>query len=188
MAFAPTPGLLPAKLAGASFEFFLSHVYHSQPVLDRQKVQDAITNMDRSAEAYCMIAALCAYVIIQANMEVSHSLLERPEMTRMSSLSIGHTLLEESVRVRNGYDYHEKPTHMSVLTSWFYCGSYHGLAKENSAWAYLREATTQAQLIGLQNAETHKHDPLDISRKRVLYWLLLITERCVPHEQKMTVF
>jgi hypothetical protein len=119
-------------------------------------------------------------------MEIPHSSLERPEMTRMSTLSIGHVLLEESVRVRNGYDYRERPTHMTVLTSWFYSGSYHGLAKENSAWACLREATTQAQLIGLQNAETHKHDPLDISRKRVLYWLLFITERCAAHDQEMT--
>jgi hypothetical protein len=29
----------------------------------------------------------------------------------------------------------------------------------------------------MHDEETYKHDPLDISRKRVLYWLLFIAER-----------
>jgi hypothetical protein len=79
--------------------------------------------------------------------------------------------------VRNSLDYRENPTHMTVLTSWFYCGSYFGLPRENTAWGYLREATTNAQLLGMDDEETYKHDPLDISRKRVLYWLLFMAER-----------
>jgi hypothetical protein len=107
--------------------------------------------MERSTEAYCMIVALCAYVMIQANMKVSPSVLPRPEMAQMSNVGIGHVFLEESVRVRKSYDYRENPTHLTVLTSWFYCGSYFGLARENTAWAYLREATTQAQLLGMHD-------------------------------------
>jgi hypothetical protein len=125
-----------------------------------------------------MIVALCAYVMIQANHKPPASVLPRPEMTHMSNIGIGHVLLEESVRVRQGYDHRENPTHMSVLTSWFYSGCYFGLARENTAWTYLRDATTQAQLLGMHNEETYKHDPLDTSRKRVLYWLLFIAERC----------
>lgn len=98
-------------------------------------------------------------------------------MAHMSNVGIGHVLLEESVRVRQGYDHRENPTHYSVLTSWFYSGCYFGLARENTAWTYLRDATTQAQLLGMHDEETYKHDPLDISRKRVLYWLLFIAER-----------
>jgi hypothetical protein len=133
--------------------------------------------MDRSTEAYCMVVALCAYVMIQANHKPPVNVLPRPEMAHMSNVGIGHVLLEESVRVRQGYDHRENPSHMSVLTSWFYSGCYFGLARENSAWTYLREATTQAQLLGMHDEETYKHDPLDISRKRVLYWLLFIAER-----------
>ena len=33
------------------------------------------------------------------------------------------------------------------------------------------------QLLGMHDEETYKHDPLDVSRKRVLYWLLFIAER-----------
>jgi hypothetical protein len=133
--------------------------------------------MDRSTEAYCMVVALCAYVMIQANHKPPVNVLPRPEMAHMSNIGIGHVLLEESVRVRQGYDHRENPSQMSVLTSWFYSGCYFGLARENTAWAYLREATTQAQLLGMHDEETYKHDPLDISRKRVLYWLLFIAER-----------
>jgi hypothetical protein len=33
-------------------------------------------------------------------------------------------------------------------------------------------------VLGMHDEENYKHDPLDISRKRVLYWLLFIDERC----------
>lgn len=175
--YARTQGLLPAGLVESCIEYFFVNVYPSEPVLHRQRAQEAAVNMERSTEAYCMIVALCAYVMIQANMKVPPSVLLRPEMAQMSNVGIGHILLEESVRVRKGCDHHENPTHLTVLTSWFYCGSYFGLGRENTAWSYLREATTQAQLLGMHDEETYKHDPLDISRKRVLYWLLFMAER-----------
>jgi len=177
--FARAQGLLPSGLVESCLDFFFANVYPSEPVLHRQKAQEAAVNMERSTEAYCMIVALCAYVMIRANMKVPTIMLSRPEVSQMSNLTLGHALLEESVRVRNGYDYRENPTHVTVLTSWFYCGCYFGLGRENTAWAYLREATTQAQLLGMHDEETYKHDPLDISRKRVLYWLLFIAERYV---------
>lgn len=158
-------------------DFFFTYIYASQPVLHRQRAQEAIVNMDRSIESYCMVVSLCAYVMIQANMRPRSDLLERQEMANMSNAQFGHILLEESVRVRRGYDYRENPTPYTILTSYFYCQCYFGLAKENTAWTYLREATTQAQLLGMHDEETYKHDPLDTSRKRVLYWLLFMAER-----------
>ncbi|OWY45860.1 transcription factor Pf2 [Alternaria alternata] len=175
--FARTPGLMPPALVESCIEYFFAHVYPSEPVLHRQRAQEAAVGMDRSTEAYCMVVALCAYVMIQANHKPPVSVLPRPEMAHVSNVGIGHVLLEESVRVRQGYDHRENPTHYSVLTSWFYSGCYFGLARENTAWTYLRDATTQAQLLGMHDEETYKHDPLDISRKRVLYWLLFIAER-----------
>lgn len=168
---------MPPALVESCIEYFFAHVYPSEPVLHRQRAQEAAVGMDRSTEAYCMVVALCAYVMIQANHKPPVSVLPRPEMAHMSNVGIGHVLLEESVRVRQGYDHRENPTHYSVLTSWFYSGCYFGLARENTAWTYLRDATTQAQLLGMHDEETYKHDPLDISRKRVLYWLLFIAER-----------
>lgn len=110
-------------------------------------------------------------------MTVSPNLLPRPEMAQLSNVSMGHVLLEEAVKVRKGFEYLETPTHTSLLTSWFFYGCFFGLGKDNTAWSYLREATTQAHLLGLHEEETHKNDPLDVSRRRVLYWLLLVAER-----------
>jgi hypothetical protein len=175
--FARTPGLLPPGLVESCLDFFFANVYPSQPILHQQRAQEILISVEHSSESYCIIVALCAYVMIQANMTVSPGLLPRPEMAQLSNVSIGHVLLEEAVRVRKGYDYLENPTHLSLLTSWLLYGSYFGLGKDNTAWSYLREAATQAHLLGLHEEETHKNDPLDISRKRVLYWLLLIAER-----------
>ncbi|KAF2192543.1 hypothetical protein K469DRAFT_553174 [Zopfia rhizophila CBS 207.26] len=175
--FARTPGLLPPGLIESCIEFFFGNVYPSQPILHRQRIQDTVLGIEHSTEAYCMIVALCAYVMILSNMTVPPNLLPRPEMAQMSNANIGHILLEESVRVRKGYDYLENPTHTSVLTSFFYYGCYFGLGRDNTAWSFLREATTQAQLLGMHDEETHKNDPLDMSRKRVLYWLLFVSDR-----------
>lgn len=175
--FARTPGLLAPGLVESCIEYFFAHVYPSEPLLHRQRAQETAMNMDRSTESYCVIVALCAYVMIKANMKVSPTMLPRPEMAQMSNVSFGHILLEESVRVRQGYDFRENPTHLTVLTSYFYSGCYFGLGRENTAWAYLRDATTQAHILGMHDEDTYKHDPMDISRKRVLYWLLFIAER-----------
>ncbi|KAF2109239.1 hypothetical protein BDV96DRAFT_242575 [Lophiotrema nucula] len=175
--FARTPGLLPQGLVESCVDFFFSNVYPFQPILHRQRAQEIILSIEHSNDAYCMLVALCACVMIQANMTIPHSLLPRPEMTQMSNVSLGHVLLEESARVRKGLDYLEQPTHLSILTSWFYYGCYFGLGRDNTAWAFLREATTQAQFLGMHDEESYKNDPLDISRRRVLFWLLFVTER-----------
>ncbi|KAF2003822.1 hypothetical protein P154DRAFT_427947 [Amniculicola lignicola CBS 123094] len=175
--FTRTPGLLPSGVVESCIEFYFSNVYAAQPVLHRQRAQDLAMSMEHSNEAYCLLAGLCAYVMIQADMTVSPSVLPRQEMAQMSNVSLGHVLLEEAVRVRKGFDYLESPTPTSVLTSWFFHGGYFGLGRDNTAWSYLREATTQAQLLAMHDEETYKHDPLDVSRRRVLYWLLLVAER-----------
>jgi hypothetical protein len=172
--FAQTQGLLPPGLVDSCFVFFFNHVYPSTPVLDRPKAQEAAANMENSTEAYCLIVTLCVYVMIQAKMR-------DPEL----DMSLCHALLEESVRARHGYEHRKNPTHMTVLTSWFYSGIYFGLAQENTAWVYLQEAITYAHVLGMHEEATYKHDPLDISRKQVLYWFLFISERyvCIDSSQ-----
>lgn len=172
-----TPGLVPRQLAESCSHFFFEVVYPAQPIINRQRAQEAIVSMDRSLEAYSMVVALIAFCMIQADYKADPNNLERQDMARLSSIQFGHILVEESVRVRRGSDHRENPTPYTVLTSYLYYLCYFGLGKENTAWTYLREATTQAQLLGMHEEETYKHDPLDSSRKRVLYWLLFIAER-----------
>ncbi|KAI0616205.1 c6 zinc finger domain-containing protein, partial [Pyrenophora tritici-repentis] len=176
LTFARTQGLLPPALVESCIEYFFNNFYPTEPVLQRQRAQEAVVGMDRSTEAYCMIVALCAYIMIQGNHKPDVNVLPRQEMAHMSNVDIGHVLLEESVHVRQGYQYRENPTYMSVLTSYFYQGCYFGLARETTAWTYLREASTQAQLLGMHDGGTYKYDPLNKLSKRVLYWQLFIAE------------
>ncbi|KNG52844.1 transcription factor Pf2 [Stemphylium lycopersici] len=108
---------------------------------------------------------------------VDQSILPRPEMANKSNVEVGHVLLEESIRVRQGSEYPENSSHLTVLTSWFYSGCCFGLAEEEIAWTYLREATTQAHLLGMHKEETYTHESLDSSHRRKLYWVLFIAER-----------
>lgn len=73
--------------------------------------------MDHLVEARCMVLALCAYVVMQANKKTCVSLLERAEMAGMSSVDVGHTFLEESVHLPGCYDYRENSTNWTVPTS-----------------------------------------------------------------------
>ncbi|EMD86706.1 hypothetical protein COCC4DRAFT_42172 [Bipolaris maydis ATCC 48331] len=168
--------LLPLALINSCIEYFFSHVYFSEPVLHRERALAAVYYMESFTESYCIIAALCAYVIVKANYNPPTNVLSL-EMAHMSNFDIGQRLLEESVRERQGYDHQKAPTHMSVLTSWFYSGCYFGLEQEDKAWMYLQEAIRYAQILGMHNEETYKHDSLDAPETRALYWLLFIAER-----------
>jgi hypothetical protein len=160
-------GLLSPGLVDSCLDFFFANIYPSTPVLQRQKAQEAVVNMDQCTEAYCLVVALCAYVIIWGNMN-AHLMHSSSEM---SNMALGHALLEGSVRVGDSHESRKNPTHMAVLTSWFYYRSYLSLAQKRTARHYLRKATTHAQVLDVQ-------DLLDVSRKRVLYWVLFMAERC----------
>ncbi len=75
-------------------------------------------------------------------------------------------------------EYVETPTLESVQTSLFLFACYFGLDKHNKAWYHLREATTLAQIVGMQDEPSYlAGDSVDSVMKRRLYWLLFITER-----------
>ncbi len=82
------------------------------------------------------------------------------------------------LRLRKAIDYVENPTLESVQTSLFLFACYFGLDKHNKAWYHLREATTLAQIVGMQDEPSYLNsDPVESIMKRRLYWLLFITER-----------
>jgi hypothetical protein len=160
-----TRAILPPQWARSCLDLFFTNLYPSNPFLSRHKAQEAVVSMERSTESYCLIVALCAYVKIQANLEAPSA------ETGQTSVTSGQALLAESERIRNKYDFRENPTYMTVLTSWFYCVSYFALAKQNTAWIYLREASTQVQLLNKHGEMAYKNDEFDFSSECVLVWL-----------------
>jgi len=173
------------EMITACVDYFFANIYPTQPILHRQKVGETIGQMEQSVEAYCLVVSLCAYMMIQPNMNLPPGAFHDLEIQPQPSLELGQLLLQETLRVRKGYDYVETPTIWTVITSFFLFGSYFCLDKHNTAWFHLREATTLAQIMGMHEEShyTMSGDMIEESRKRRLYWLLFVTERAYALQQ-----
>ena len=153
-------------------------MHPSQPVLHRGQVQDLVQAMGRSTEAYCLITALCALVIIQPNMTLPERVSSDSRTTPGYGAYRATLFLDESLRVRKSINYAESPTVNSIITSFFIFKVYLLLDKSNMAWFHLREATTLALMMGMNEEETYTTgDPAANARKCRLFWLLFVTER-----------
>lgn len=171
--------LLTPVLVNDCVEFFFANLYPTHPILHRHRLAQTIMSMEQSAEAYCMVAALCSWILIQSNMSVPKTGLHA-EASQLLKTDLGQLLLEEAIRVRKSYGFIETPTRLSVTTSYFLYTCYYCLDQHNSAWFYLREATTLAQSLGMHDEETYKiGDFIETSRRRRLFWILFINERYV---------
>lgn len=176
--FAPVSDILSMELITACVEFFFTNLYPTQPILHRIKVGETIGQMDTNPEAYCLVASLCSYMLIQPNMNLPPEAGSDGEDAAPTHMLLGRTLLQDVLRVRKGSDYVETPTIWSVITSFFLFGSHFCLDKHNTAWFHLREATTLALVINMHEEESYTPlDPIESSRRRRLFWLLFVTER-----------
>lgn len=175
---APTPGLLTPELIDACTEFFFAHMYPTTPILDQTQIRNIIRDMTHSSEAYCLVAALCAFMLIQPGIASHvHTQMTEPPGS-VTNPKMGNALMEEAIRVRKAGDYIENPTTHTVQTSFFLFGCCFGLNKHNAGWFHLREATALAQILGMQDESTYLYgDVEENSRRRRLFWLLFVTER-----------
>lgn len=159
-------------------DFFFEHMYPTMPILHRARLQQMALGIDSSVEDYCLITSLCAFMMIQPGVKAPEGFGTREDSGATINLTTGTTLLDEVLRLRKGYEYIETPAGATVITSFFLFGCYFGLDKHNTAWFYLREATTLAQLLGMQDESNYMTgDPIECSRRRRLFWLLYVTER-----------
>ena len=137
-----------------------------------------------------MIVSLCAYMLIQPNIDLPASIINGPEIVGSTS-ALGCILLREVLEVRRSFDPYENPNVQSVRTSFFLFGSYFCLEKHSTAWAYLRDSTTVALLLGMHQESTYaKLTPLEADLRRRLYWLLYVTERAysIQAQRPLTLY
>lgn len=166
-------------------DYFFTNLYPTQPILHRRKVAETIAQIDSEPEAYCFVVSLCAYMLIQPNIELGASAFDGLDVSARSNIPLGQSLLAEAVRFRKGFDYVENPTVLSVITSFFLFGCHFCLDLHGTAWFHLREATTLALTVGMNEEETYRAmDVIDSSRMRRLYWLLFVTERAYAIQQR----
>jgi hypothetical protein len=187
-----TPGLLSQQTIDACLSFFFEHLYPTMPIMNRDTFSQLIYGQDAvHPDAYCLVASLCAFVMIQPGMTLNlsgalgTSYAGEPPQNRYGFANL---LLEDLLRVRNGRDYVEHPVLITVQTSFFLFCSYFTLEKQNSCWYYLREASTLAQLMKMhEEASYYVGDAEENLYKRRTFWLILLTERAYAMERHRTL-
>jgi hypothetical protein len=93
--FERTPGLLTEEVLDACIEFFFKNMYRTQPILHPAGVMQTVAGMNQSMEAYCTIAALCAYVLLQPQVLLPSQLQTVDEYRQHTSKILGRALVEE---------------------------------------------------------------------------------------------
>ncbi|ORY71004.1 uncharacterized protein BCR38DRAFT_329554 [Pseudomassariella vexata] len=172
----PNAGLLSSELVKESIEFFFGHMFPVMPILNRQRVEQQALYMDQNLDTYCLLTSMSAFMLLQPGMTMpgGDPLFEHPG----ASITSSSLLMEETLRVRKGYDYVESPTLNSLCTSYFLFACCYAIEMHEKAWFHLREAATIATLMSMNQEEKYlQFDSVEASRRRRLYWLLFVTER-----------
>lgn len=176
--FYRTPGLLTLEMIDGCAEFFFAQLFPTMPILQDEQLRQWIADMNCSGEAYCLLASLSSFVLIQPGIEIKIGEGADGSAGPSNNTALGMVLLDEALRVRKAHDYIENPTITTIMTSFFLFACYFGLNKHNTAWSHLREATASAQILGMQEESYYLEGYVEHpSRKRRLFWLLFITER-----------
>lgn len=152
---------LPPEQMRDCIDAFYTKLYLVMPIIDREQFLNSLNFETMSPERFCLLTALCSLTNLQV--------LNRP----------ADELIRETLRTRQSFDYVECPTLDCVHISFFLFACFFGLNVHNTAWFYLREAITFAQLLGLDNEESYANiqSPLEAAYKRRTFWVLFVTER-----------
>lgn len=191
--FTRTPSLLNDGLIDSCADFFFTYMYPTMPILHEEQVQQIVSDIDRSVEAYCLICSLSAFMLIQPGVELRTTMTVVGSTKSINDTALGTALLDEALRIRKSYEYVENPTINTIITSFFIFGCCFALNKHNMGWLHLREATALAQLVGMQEEQHYMtSESKESCRERRLFWLLFVTERQVisryPKTHRMKIY
>ncbi|KAF2741969.1 hypothetical protein M011DRAFT_372004, partial [Sporormia fimetaria CBS 119925] len=186
-----TAGLLSVTLVQTCLEYYYSDRFalHSlQPIIHHEQFTVLRNTIGQSGEAYCLLAAMCANIILYADAATAPLFrTSLPQLSRLTGSELGIVLLKESMHVRQNVDYREQPSHHSVLTSWCYYVCFIRIRRSRTAWTYLQEAITLARLLEMHKEVTYTPGP-GTAEKRALYWLLFTSERAEAIRSHQSVF
>ncbi|CAK7237608.1 hypothetical protein SEUCBS140593_010032 [Sporothrix eucalyptigena] len=188
--FAPTQGLLTNDMIKTCIDFFFANMYPTMPILSRQRLEQDAMSLDTTLDTYCLLSSLCAFMMLQPGMSMPASDPYGPESIPGASIITATLLLEETLRVRKGYDYLLNPTLYTLATNYFLFACHYGLDLQDKAWCSLREATTLVHLVHMNKEETYQAwDKVDATRRRRLYWLLYAAERAyaLQHDRPLSL-
>lgn len=173
--------LLSAQTVESCINFFFSHLYPTMPIFSPQHLNSlAAEYRSGTSEVYCLVLAICTFIMVQPGMSfegmpMPASYTEDPAAARYR---LANLLLKEIHIHRKNINYVDNPTMHSVQISFFIFCSYFGLDRTNACWYHLREASTLAHMLNMNEESTYRAGNLvENIRNRRFYWLVLITER-----------
>ncbi|EXK43441.1 hypothetical protein FOMG_02398 [Fusarium oxysporum f. sp. melonis 26406] len=173
-----TSGLLTTELIKSCVSFFFANLYPQLPILEQRQIEQQMMFMEQNRDAYLLMTSFCAFIILQPGMTMPQGDPYNLDMNPGATIILSQLLLEECLRVRKGYSYHDSVNLNVLATNFFIFGCYYGLEQHEKAWYYLREAATMIHMAGMDK-EGHymKMDGAEATRRRRLFWLLLVIER-----------
>lgn len=163
-------------------QLFFEHLYFIMPVVDEQVYLDPYLYNSTNympTETYAFLCAICAATIVQLD-----AAIPVPDMEPLPGrpTSAADMFIEECLRVRREFDYVGNATTVTVMTSFFIFAYYGNKESSEKAWHYLQESISFVENLDMDDEGSMlKLDPMEAQWRRRLYWLLFITERCLPH-------
>lgn len=174
----PSTGLLSNEFMKDCLRYFFDHVYAQMPIIDRRALEEHMTVMEQGRDVYCLLSALCAFVMLQPGTALPVNDSFNLELHPGANIAASQLLLDECIRVRKANDYQDSITHYVLVTNYLIFACHFALDNHDKAWFYLRETSTMMHMAGMHKEEFYASlDGEDAMRRRNLYWLVLMTER-----------
>ncbi|KAK2062046.1 hypothetical protein LY76DRAFT_613965 [Colletotrichum caudatum] len=163
--------LLPAHVMDYCVDRFFARLNPTIPILTPAYVAHlkAVAGpSEPGMEAHCLLAALCALVLLQV--EEPESLWQRGLIPEKNALH-GRALFEEALAAHHNLTRRSNPSFEQCLLTFFLYACHSALFHHSQAFMFLREATTLFLLLRL-NTEAAPRGLADR-----LFWVLLVSER-----------
>ncbi|PHH64314.1 hypothetical protein CDD81_4798 [Ophiocordyceps australis] len=184
----PAPGLLTGELVKDCARFFFENLYPQAPIIDPRQIEQQILYMEQNPDAYCLMTSLCAFIMLQPGMSMPPGDPYNLDMVPGANIISSQLLLEETLRVRKGYEYLDSMGLNSLVTNFFIFGCYCGQEMHDRAWYYLREATTMIHIMGMDKEEYYmQFDAAEAARRRRLFWLFFVIERAYAIQRQRPI-
>jgi hypothetical protein len=174
---------------------FFERLYAVYPVIDKETLLGILEAPQLESQPlppslYILLTALAAAAVVQLNIgedDVCSPSGASPKLSSRSCPLPGtplapELLVEQCLEMRKSAGFIEDAGEWTILTSFFLFAYYGNLDQPRSAWYYLREAIGFAQSLGLDDPHVYLMlDPKTSQRRRLLFWLLFVTERYYYH-------
>ncbi|KAH6680056.1 RING-3 protein [Plectosphaerella plurivora] len=154
-------------------DLYYEHIYPIMPLLYMPAVRETAANPAMAPHEKNLVYALCALTA----MHMSGKSIDAATPTPSWEV-VGRFFLDETVAVRQSYDFLEDLSLSSVISSFYLSTSFFEINQSRKSWHYLREALNHAQDMGLQDDSTYFGlGPEETLCRQRVFWILFVTER-----------